>query len=154
MDVSIHAPLAECDVLRDPALAAAYVSIHAPLAECDPDLWGRSQESGVSIHAPLAECDLMNLVMRNGMYSFYPRTPRGVRLLFAAALMWTDMFLSTHPSRSATLASIMVLSRYLVSIHAPLAECDTTQQMTLPQRMVSIHAPLAECDFDHLNCEL
>ena len=57
LDVSIHAPLAECDQLPCKAHRLRFVSIHAPLAECD---W-IDQDTGypisVSIHAPLAECD-------------------------------------------------------------------------------------------------
>ena len=83
-------------------------------------------------------------------------------------------FLSTHPSRSATMRNGMYIGYILVSIHAPLAECDSDKTETRsrvhaflsthPSRsatdifadnglmmIVSIHAPLAECDMTALD---
>ena len=56
--ISIHAPLAGCDVLRNVLCNAADdISIHAPLAGCDNTSLQGSQSEGISIHAPLAGCD-------------------------------------------------------------------------------------------------
>ena len=57
-----------------------------------------------------------------------------------------SLFLSTHPSRSATDVFIMFSSCHIVSIHAPLAECDGLTASIGLIMQVSIHAPLAECD--------
>ncbi len=56
--------------------------------------------------------------------SFYPRTPRGVRLQKESAFCRYKKFLSTHPSRSATQRLNYEVFNSKVSIHAPLAECD------------------------------
>ena len=36
--ISIHAPLAGCDVAEPLLVGSALISIHAPLAGCDPDI--------------------------------------------------------------------------------------------------------------------
>ena len=82
--VSIHALLAECDILWTLTYLSSNVSIHALLAECDgqdhvaPGHSGRFQsthslrsateavvmvpaDKAVSIHALLAECDYTQL---------------------------------------------------------------------------------------------
>ena len=123
--VSIHALLAECDLLKARGGNIYAVSIHALLAECDSvrlqnrkanerfqsthSLRSATSACGcgrqlrpVSIHALLAECD-------SNANSF--RLP---------ALK----FQSTHSLRSATVFRRLTLGAVLVSIHALLAECD------------------------------
>ena len=55
--ISIHAPLAESDMVRRYSSGHVLISIHAPLAESD--MYGGSLilKAGISIHAPLAESD-------------------------------------------------------------------------------------------------
>ena len=102
--ISIHAPLAGCDALRDNRnLAGQHISIHAPLAGCDitspkralsfsyfnprtpcgvrPKV-GADFESAmsISIHAPLAGCDSPRRSSLTVFRYFNPRTPCGVRL--------------------------------------------------------------------------
>ena len=55
--ISIHAPLAGCDLIKIRYFELFEISIHAPLAGCDY-LWNRIFDlRKISIHAPLAGCD-------------------------------------------------------------------------------------------------
>ena len=56
------------------------------------------------------------------------------------------LFQSTHSLRSATLNVSEKARPLVVSIHALLAECDSTHRERSRDRIVSIHALLAECD--------
>jgi len=56
------------------------------------------------------------------------------------------MFQSTHSLRSATEGSDLSNYSTDVSIHALLAECDSSTGDVASSPMVSIHALLAECD--------
>ena len=103
------------------------VSIHALLAECD--LNGQLQPifcEPVSIHALLAECDPPCQRYKIVIQSFNPRTPCGVRLGFLALLTIHHEFQSTHSLRSATVPDMEEYHIERVSIHALLAECDST----------------------------
>ena len=55
--ISIHAPLAGCDVVDGIAGKATQISIHAPLAGCDNETVLTRAQADISIHAPLAGCD-------------------------------------------------------------------------------------------------
>ncbi len=123
-NVSIHAPLAECDDADGTTTNDDVVSIHAPLAECDASGYLSPLHGLVSIHAPLAECDKFIAMLFSFSEGFYPRTPRGVRPSVPASALTSMKFLSTHPSRSATRSVLWCPLLLLVSIHAPLAECD------------------------------
>ena len=102
----------------------------------------------VSIHALLAECDPYRLPQHKVIHSFNPRTPCGVRPggLFPGvmpsrfqsthslrsatftgyATQNNDPFQSTHSLRSATNMFWLIGEAERVSIHALLAECDTS----------------------------
>ncbi len=88
---------------------------------------GKIMQMQVSIHAPLAECDRTATAMPPVTTRFYPRTPRGVRPETHRCCIRSIQFLSTHPSRSATIHGINAEADRRVSIHAPLAECDYRQ---------------------------
>ena len=122
--VSIHAPLAGCDLRARTLSAPLCVSIHAPLAGCDADERNLFRIVLVSIHAPLAGCDECHLHCRGVVKCFNPRTPRGVRPLKSISTPLPTVFQSTHPSRGATATPAEVRSFLIVSIHAPLAGCD------------------------------
>ena len=81
---------------------------------------------GVSIHALLAECDRLadQPVDRPGRFN--PRTPCGVRLGTTIGLAHACEFQSTHSLRSATTVFLRAVARTAVSIHALLAECDSS----------------------------
>ena len=103
------------------------------------------------------------------MNCFNPRTPCGVRHLTGTDFTGANLFQSTHSLRSATRNEFVTVMALPVSIHALLAECDTSP--AFPERrwngfnprtpcgvrpfpryagtrmaQVSIHALLAECD--------
>ena len=81
----------------------------------------------ISIHAPLAECDLPGVVARGRSRDFNPRTPCGVRRQFPNGTLPTAAsFQSTHPSRGATQSTHVHRRTAGISIHAPLAGCDST----------------------------
>ena len=123
----------------------------------------------ISIHAPLAGCDQRRPRSRITINNFNPRTPCGVRLRFDRVLRRAPVFQSTHPLRGATFAGRYVVFRFFISIHAPLAGCDTLVQqgskfnnnfnprtpcgvrrwlsVIIGSSLdISIHAPLAGCD--------
>ena len=100
--VSIHALLAECDIMQDKGLETLTVSIHALLAECDTT--SRKLE-----------------VYEDG---FNPRTPCGVRHRTMRRSNPLTLFQSTHSLRSATAGAGPQCAPPRVSIHALLAECD------------------------------
>ena len=146
--ISIHAPLAGCDKTHPPcAKACRYfnprtpcgvrrvvlrntitkidISIHAPLAGCDPC-------SGISFRAahdfnPRTPCGVRLRVglFLDGKLDFNPRTPCGVRPASISRVSGVQVFQSTHPLRGATEWQIVVLYLYEISIHAPLAGCDS-----------------------------
>ena len=80
----------------------------------------------ISIHAPLAGCDYRRGVLKADIVNFNPRTPCGVRLGFALAMINTLPFQSTHPLRGATHKTVFAELPNIsaISIHAPLAGCD------------------------------
>ena len=58
----------------------------------------------------------------------------------------SEAFQSTHPLRGATDTGSAYEHRILISIHAPLAGCDSAHPSQGRQSEISIHAPLAGCD--------
>ena len=170
--ISIHAPLAGCDLLqrrcssqpchfnprtpcgvrrrrRTHLLRRTRISIHAPLAGCDYKVLSALSARFISIHAPLAGCDHASERYLPARPYFNPRTPCGVRL-------------AKRITRNLDSK---------ISIHAPLAGCDrwTTTSATTTTHFnprtpcgvrplvianyaswgdISIHAPLAGCDSD------
>ena len=59
-----------------------------------------------------------------------------------------DIFQSTHPLRGATIEAYVYACAMHISIHAPLAGCDSpnTPLTNVQSEEISIHAPLAGCD--------
>ena len=147
------------------------VSIHALLAECDIIRSGDSRyRRSFNPRTPcgVRPCSSTHIVRR---YSFNPRTPCGVRQGGGEKMKTGKRFQSTHSLRSATFYPGFSARIYQqVSIHALLAECDPqfatianffikfqsthslrsatgTVRALIPMCRVSIHALLAECDF-------
>ena len=102
----------------------AAISIHAPLAGCDLPQDAPVIFEGISIHAPLAGCDAALRVDSCMCSNFNPRTPCGVRPADLPKAHAEAQFQSTHPLRGATLVSPPALLALCISIHAPLAGCD------------------------------
>ena len=126
--ISIHAPLAGCDVVSDCGGSIAVISIHAPLAGCDGYGTLFLLAENISIHAPLAGCDLASACCTTRTTTnFNPRTPCGVRPTLSVVLGSPDQFQSTHPLRGATKAVHLDKGGGGISIHAPLAGCDSVR---------------------------
>ena len=102
----------------------ARISIHAPLAGCDISCPRQYRADEISIHAPLAGCD--NLIRHNVLlrHHFNPRTPCGVRRRSRPRCRDFPQFQSTHPLRGATDFADGGICMRSISIHAPLAGCD------------------------------
>ena len=79
----------------------------------------------ISIHAPLAGCDSGRRVVKPPRAHFNPRTPCGVRPVASMQASQNSQFQSTHPLRGATFLSMGGQKGNPISIHAPLAGCDT-----------------------------
>ena len=134
---------------------------------------------GISIHAPLAGSDRYIIESGAGGRNFYPRSPRGERHNFCLQYPDKKRFLSTLPSRGATMAFMVGWCARRISIHAPLAGSDVRPGPHLrPYRdfyprsprgerhadppesaipdVISIHAPLAGSDIGLfiVNCHL
>ena len=145
------------------------ISIHAPLAGCDVVSIRGNFFTLISIHAPLAGCDGGRAANACRYRNFNPRTPCGVRPSTSSADVSFSTFQSTHPLRGATPSISINIFSSEISIHAPLAGCDAFGDAAVasknhfnprtpcgvrPQRpyglrfqiIISIHAPLAGRD--------
>ena len=78
--------------------------------------------------------------------NFNPRTPCGVRPSAKIHACEHRIFQSTHPLRGATRRFRQRTGCWLISIHAPLAGCDSGCDRGHVHFPISIHAPLAGCD--------
>ena len=71
-------------------------------------------------------------VIRN----FNPRTPCGVRRDYGVKrMLQEDGFQSTHPLRGATSLEMLLSQKQLISIHAPLAGCDSKIAEIFPENL-------------------
>ena len=125
MRISIHAPLAGCDVRA----AARFVPIidfnpRTPCGVRPLQAYNDEMMAGISIHAPLAGCDVCARGRFGRARHFNPRTPCGVRHWSTYANYIYKAFQSTHPLRGATFLLIFLPYFLTISIHAPLAGCD------------------------------
>ena len=59
-------------------------------------------------------------------------------------------FQSTHPVRGATTCLNCINTGQIISIHAPRAVCDNSNEVLRAERDISIHAPRAGCDLHAL----
>ena len=102
-----------------------YISIHAPLAGCDRrtpvDGYGHRD---FNPRTPCGVRQVQNKKSRN-QTNFNPRTPCGVRPKQITNRKSTKKFQSTHPLRGATTARSCARMQAIISIHAPLAGCDS-----------------------------
>ena len=102
-----------------------WISIHAPLAGCDFRRACKNDWWCISIHAPLAGCDYLSGSSKCRRYHFNPRTPCGVRLIFKSCFIHSTDFNPRTPCgvRPAIAANLNLFGK--ISIHAPLAGCDS-----------------------------
>ena len=85
------------------------------------------------------------------LQDFYPRSPCGERLIFAARQAAVRVFLSTLSLRRATVKAPCMQVIFDISIHALLAESDPLKNaITAVPQQISIHALLAESDHPKL----
>ena len=101
----------------------------------------------ISIHAPLAGCDYLQPCIQRVERHFNPRTPCGVRLGRQGVTNKLNDFNPRTPCGVRLSLRTRWASLTQISIHAPLAGCDTRQRVVhFLVRCISIHAPLAGCD--------
>ena len=166
--ISIHAPLAGCDLELVKPVGFHTISIHAPLAGCDAITMSFHS---ISLHFnPRTPCGVRRSSSR--AYSpetyFNPRTPCGVRRLkcdgstvtfefqsthplrgatfLRTCVMMHDKFQSTHPLRGATRLVISLLRTLRFQSTHPLRGATAKVVYQGGEAYISIHAPLAGCD--------
>ena len=103
------------------------LSFAAPLAGRDGNyinVW--STMVNISIHAPLAGCDGYPASAPSRFPNFNPRTPCGVRRLVAAIVVVVVNF---NPRKQGCNQGLRI------SIHAPLAGCDSFSAVITPARL-------------------
>ena len=107
MIISIHAPLAGCDLEQRLSKGGNKISIHAPLAGCDRSVGAPACPS--TYFNPRTPCGVRPKPKDNQCrYSnFNPRTPCGVRHQLKELQLWFQEFQSTHPLRGATRANAL-----------------------------------------------
>ena len=106
-EVSIHALLAECDLVNpDQNRRHRRFNPRTPCGVRPRICVNRPYLQGVSIHALLAECDLILDVSGNERAGFNPRTPCGVRRDHPEESDILKAFQSTHSLRSATILKV------------------------------------------------
>ena len=103
MSGSIDATRAGGDINNFPFLKYLLTFLSTPpsrvATQCRGWFW---RIFSVSIHATLAGGDFLNAALSNSAICFYPRHPRGWRQNGMSFCLKTKMFLSTPPSRVAT----------------------------------------------------
>ena len=97
----------------------------------------------ISIHAPLAGCDDRPRQVVGVCGYFNPRTPCGVRPAQLNAETSARQFQSTHPLRGATVDNGTPKAVSIISIHAPLAGCDS--YCTMPSLQDVYFNPRTPC---------
>ena len=146
-NISIHAPLAGCDVPDDKDTCVVMISIHAPLAGCDMCVCGSTAwRSHFNPRTPCGVRQRAGREIRRSVY-FNPRTPCGVRRRTPAPCVVRCNFNPRTPCGVRQIPNAYFYTLFLISIHAPLAGCDdgSNSYVELPL-LISIHAPLAGCD--------
>ena len=87
------------------------ISSHALREEGDPLVGGLIDKGHISIHALREEGDGVAAVTAGSFFYFYPRPPRGGRLMSSGLEMFGSKFLSTPSARRAT--AELFMSGYL-----------------------------------------
>ena len=167
--ISIHAPLAGCDVgYKAQVVAHLNFNPRTPCGVRQIVRGGIKTKKRFQSTHPLRGATARCRPRAGCKEDFNPRTPCGVRPSPAQSLGDAWLFQSTHPLRGATDGSHTVrvrvqfqsthplrgatrtskLSRRAlpISIHAPLAGCDNGAEIKKYVQVISIHAPLAGCD--------
>ena len=188
VSISIHAPREGSDFQDCDGAPILVISIHAPREGSDRPAALYQRDRAISIHAPREGSDidhplstmrrlrflstlpargatrrpirhmgqqpdfyprsprgerLVLMLMRMSSWSyFYPRSPRGERPPPPARPTASQAFLSTLPARGATIArSHRSPPSVIISIHAPREGSDWIHIILQSRNMISIHAP-------------
>ena len=110
--------------------ATSWISIHAPLAGCDLQRGAPAIRRTISIHAPLAGCDAFRGKTDREVWQFQSTHPLRGATLTSSHRGYSELFQSTHPLRGATRHGERRDQRAEISIHAPLAGCDVASTST------------------------
>ena len=103
IDISIHALREEGDhCVLGLFFGQSVISIHALREEGDPSVFRGPLWGAISIHALREEGDCTEQRQRRYIGHFYPRPPRGGRLVRTSTAVVADVFLSTPSARRAT----------------------------------------------------
>ena len=134
--ISIHAPLAGCDaaIVNGIVAGLSFQSTHPLRGATMSQTYATTAPNSISIHAPHAGCDTTFPKGRSPRPYFNPRTPCGVRQYNVKCAYYAFGFQSTHPLRGATASYSIALHAASISIHAPLAGCDTPAPCQCYQR--------------------
>ncbi len=147
LNISIHAPLAGCDLSTHIRVAAE--KNFNPRTPCGVRLaherYSRAHRD-ISIHAPLAGCDSPWPPAIRTHTNFNPRTPCGVRQNSCYSSICQSNFNPRTPCGVRRRRHGVRHVVRVISIHAPLAGCDHLGYPPGTVVAISIHAPLAGCD--------
>ena len=124
----------------------AHISIHAPHAGSDKEWKALNTHHTISIHAPHAGSDRPLAIVLLDAPDFNPRSPCGERQIEITLMVRILLFQSTLPMRGATITCGKCGSHDGISIHAPHAGSDKSQQNHSRYVRISIHAPHAGSD--------
>ena len=124
LSISIHALREEGDIVHGIGESLSFISIHALREEGDRRRLEVARHEAISIHALREEGDKSVRVAPHRNGDFYPRPPRGGRLLPLAALIPHPRFLSTPSARRATKNYLDITWQDDISIHALREEGD------------------------------
>ena len=124
----------------------SYISIHAPLAGCDVKARLHIRHGVFQSTHPLRGATAAMTRSRRGCCYFNPRTPCGVRLVHCNGAGEHHHFNPRTPCGVRLLRLSVILAAVVISIHAPLAGCDGEKFLLFLPINISIHAPLAGCD--------
>ena len=144
--ISIHAPLAGCDELRD--LQSVTERDFNPRTPCGVRPRCPSMRPRPAYFNPRTPCGVRRFPSsaRSTESNFNPRTPCGVRPGVAPEAIWTEIFQSTHPLRGATHIAVRRILHELFQSTHPLRGATLTIMQGDQYAIISIHAPLAGCD--------
>ena len=125
-EISIHAPLAGCDLFRpEAAVSLAHFNPRTPCGVRPLEDWRQAASWSISIHAPLAGCDAAQVLVIGDMCISIHAPLAGCDIgLFEHRQQRGKSFQSTHPLRGATWPLWPERKHHEISIHAPLAGCD------------------------------
>ena len=104
------------------------------------------QIPSISIHALREEGDSRIRRAETHQANFYPRPPRGGRLVLHFLLLCARYFYPRPPRGGRPLRFLYPMCICTISIHALREEGDDTEQTLRPEDMISIHALREEGD--------